>query len=128
MRQLTIALLGTSLLSMATPAIAGWSVKDLTPDGVYGVPTCSGVYIILRNGNPYYVGRSRVNIYRRLKAHAGGYGSKKVAELLGKSDKLTVEYECLTSVEQMESQLINELGTDKLGNMRRETDPADWDE
>ena len=126
MRRFSLLIAATLLIP--APAAAGWSSKDFTKDGIYGIPTCSGIYIIKRNGDPYYVGRSRRNIYERLQRHVSGSGSSKVAGLLKGSDRLTVEYECLTSVEQMEAQLIADLGTTRFGNLRRETDPADWDD
>lgn len=118
--------LAVCLLAMPTAAYA-WPTEDFNDNGVSHVPNCSGVYIIERNGDPYYVGRSRVSIRERLSRHLSGNGSRMVASILGGSDKLTVEYECLDSPEQMEAQLIQELGTTNFGNLRRETDPADWD-
>ena len=126
MRRISL-LIAVSLL-LPVPAAAGWSTKEFTKDGIYGIPSCSGIYIIKRNGDPYYVGRSRRSIQERLQRHVTGSGSRKVAGLLGSSDRLTVEYECLSSVEQMEAQLIADLGTTRFGNLRRETDPADWDD
>jgi excinuclease UvrABC nuclease subunit len=88
------------------------------------VPSEPGIYIIYAsNGEPYYVGRSRVNIRSRLMSHARGTGSQKVAMVLNSG--LLFEYEELLSVEQMEAQLIDAFGTTRAGNLRRETDPAD---
>jgi predicted GIY-YIG superfamily endonuclease len=113
---------------IAQEARASWTTYSFDEQSMAYVSSCSGVYIIFTDGTPYYVGRSRRDISARLKSHLKGTGSRKVAGLLGKSYKLTMAYECLTSVEQMEAQLIKELGTDKLGNLRKETDPADWDD
>lgn len=114
------------VVTLASPAMA-WPRQDFTENGVTHVSNCPGVYIIERNGTPYYIGRSRVSIQDRLKRHVKGTGSRMVAALLGGSDRLTVEYECVGNMEQMESQLIQHLGTTRFGNLRRETDPADWD-
>jgi excinuclease UvrABC nuclease subunit len=93
------------------------------------VPSVPGVYIIyLANGSPFYVGRSIVSVRDRLCCHAAGRGSQRVAELLRRGEKLTFEWEEMMSAEQAEAQLIKGLGTRgrEFGNLRRETDPADW--
>lgn len=90
------------------------------------VPEGPGVYIIYRAGQPFYVGRSLVNIRERLWRHATKQGSKKVREALSRGETLTFEWEELLSPHQAESQLITQLGTRVCGNLRRETDPADW--
>jgi hypothetical protein len=85
------------------------------------------VYIIYdSNGTPFYVGRSRVSIHDRLRCHAGRTGSKKVRDALNRGEKLTFEWEEMLSPEQAEAQLIFTLGALAAGNLRRETDPADW--
>lgn len=98
----------------------------LVPWGLAGVPESSGVYIIYADGSPFYVGRSIVNIHDRLYRHATGRGSQKVREALNRGDALTFEWEELLSPHQAEAQLIAALGTAVCGNLRRETDPADW--
>ncbi|HEY0412234.1 MAG TPA: GIY-YIG nuclease family protein [Allosphingosinicella sp.] len=115
-----------ALLLTAAPAMA-WTTVPFTESGLSSVSGCRGVYVIKRNDEPYYVGRSR-DIAVRLKRHLAGSGSRKVAEILGGNATLTVSYECGDSNEQMEARLIAELGTYKVGNLRRETDPADWDD
>ena len=91
------------------------------------VPKQPGVYIIYDGrGRPFYVGRSRVSIFYRLRCHASGSGSRKVRDALKRREKLTFEWEEMDSPEQAEAQLIAELGTLAAGNLRRETDPADW--
>ena len=126
------ALVAFSVMSFAAQGSGSWNRgqfdESATDKGIGNVSSCKGVYIIYSDGDPYYVGRSRVSVYARLRAHITGRGSRKVAELLGGSHRLTYEYECLDSVEQMEAQLIDELGTTRFGNLRRETDPADWDD
>jgi hypothetical protein len=47
-------------------------------------------------------------------------------EALSRHEPLEFEYQEMISVEQAEAMLIRELGTIRLGNLRRETDPADW--
>ena len=93
------------------------------------VPRDPGIYIIYlkQTGEPVYVGRSRRDIYSRLQRHVTRCGSRKVAEALSKHVPLELEYECMMSVEQAESQLITAFGTTRFFNLRRETDPADWD-
>ena len=91
---------------------------------VSSVPPEEGIYIVYKNGNAFYVGRSRVNIQRRLKSHLKGTGSRKIATELRTS--LQFEYCNLASFEQAEAIVIRELGTRSIGNLRFETDPADW--
>jgi excinuclease UvrABC nuclease subunit len=91
------------------------------------VPRGPGVYIIYnRDGEPFYVGRSRVSIHDRLRCHAARTGSQKVREALNRGEMLTFEWEEMLSPEQAEAQLINALGVIAAGNLRREADPADW--
>ena len=101
--------------------------KPLIPSTFMGVPHAPGVYIIYDGrGKPFYVGRSRVSIRDRLRCHAGRIGSRKVRDALNRGEKLTFEWEEMLSPEQAEAQLIAALGLVNLGNLRRETDPADW--
>jgi hypothetical protein len=90
------------------------------------VPNGPGVYIIHLYRRPFYVGRSRVNIRERLLRHVIGAGSTKIAEALAWHRPLEFEFEEMISPEQAESVLIQTLGTRVLGNLRSETDPADW--
>ena len=91
------------------------------------VPRASGVYIIYRAGTPVYIGRSRVDIHRRLQAHVTGRGNQGIAESILRGTALQFEWQELASPEQAEAILIRELGGMTYFNMRRETDPADWD-
>jgi hypothetical protein len=99
------------------------------PLHVSRVPHEAGIYIIyLKNTRePVYVGRSRCDIHGRLQRHVTRSGSRKVADALSKHIPLEFEYQCMISVEQAESQLITAFGTTRFFNLRRETDPADWD-
>jgi hypothetical protein len=91
-----------------------------------GADDCRGIYVIRRNGSPFYVGLSNGSVKDRLIAHFSGTGSSKIAEQLGQgSVTLSYEWLCLDNPEQAESELIKELGTYPEGNLRRETDPAD---
>jgi hypothetical protein len=92
------------------------------------VPRESGIYIIYSQltKEPVYVGRSRRDIHDRLQRHLVGTGSRKIADAMSHRIPLNFEYECMMSVEQAESNLIDALGTIKFFNLRRETDPADW--
>lgn len=101
--------------------------KELRLENIANVPKGSGVYIIYTlNGTPFYVGRSVVSIHDRLCAHASKRGSRKVKEALDRGERLQFEWEELGSPHQAEAQLILQLGSTKYGNLRRETDPADW--
>ncbi len=90
------------------------------------VPKRPGVYIIYRGNDPFYIGRSLVDVHRRLLAHAMKRGSRKVREALERGDSLHFEWEEILSAHQAEAELIRALGTINVGNLRRETDPADW--
>ena len=74
------------------------------------------------------MGRSRCDIQSRLLLHLNGRGNRNLAlaRRVGASGSLRFEYDCLISVNQVEAQLIRNLGVDKFANLRRETDPADW--
>jgi excinuclease UvrABC nuclease subunit len=89
------------------------------------VPAGPGVYIIYKGEQPFYIGRSRVSIRERLWRHLHNGGSQKVAAEL--KSHLTFEYEEMWSESQAEAQLIEALGTVGLGNLRSESDPADWE-
>ena len=94
---------------------------------VRNVPDGPGVYIVYkRDGTPYYVGRSLVSIHKRLVAHAQKRGSKKIRDALIKGWQLVFEWEEMASPHQAEAQLIKQLGVITAGNLRQETDPADW--
>jgi excinuclease UvrABC nuclease subunit len=101
--------------------------KPLILSSLGDVPNTPGVYIIYRRiGTPLYVGRSIVSIHNRLVVHAQKRGSRKVREALMRGEQLDFEWEELWSPHQAEGLLINQLGVITAGNLRRETDPADW--
>jgi len=101
--------------------------KPLVLTNLSDVPHGSGVYIVYkRNGTPFYVGRSAVNIHNRLVAHAQQRGSRKIREALAQGEQLDFEWEELDSPHQAEAELIKRLDVMTAGNLRRETDPADW--
>jgi hypothetical protein len=88
------------------------------------VPRRSGVYIIYDLAGPIYVGRSSVDIRRRLQSHFFGTGNRNLAlaRIRGALPSLTFAYCLLPSVEQadVERLLIAALGVAKFANMRRE--------
>jgi excinuclease UvrABC nuclease subunit len=91
------------------------------------VPNVSGVYIVYKkDGTPFYVGRSTGNIHDRLVAHAQQRGSRKIREALLRGEQFDFEWEELGSPHQAEAELIRQLGVITAGNLRRETNPADW--
>ena len=122
-----ILLVGAALL-VASPALAdGWYggqyQRGSSDMGVDGAPTCRGVYIIWAGGSPFYVGKSR-SIRSRLREHFSGAGSSAVASILNQNATIGWEALCTDSDEQMESQLMQHLGTTSLGNLRIEPDPG----
>ena len=130
MKRANVLLVGLVLATGPLSAFA-WSTGDFNEGGSggdkfsgNGPDTCRGVYVVRLQGSPFYVGRS-VNVRSRLLDHISGRGSRKIADQLGKGQKLTYEYECLDSVEQAEAILIKHYDTTKAGNLRRESDPAD---
>ena len=113
-------------ITFSSSAALAWGNANFSESGLYHVPNCPGVYVIYRGSQPFYVGRSRNSIADRLKRHLNGSGSRKVAEAVASGATMSVSYECGDSPEQMEAILIKEFGTNGLGNLRRESDPADW--
>jgi predicted GIY-YIG superfamily endonuclease len=92
---------------------------------IANVPRESGVYIIFEPAGAFYVGRSGVDIRRRLFAHLTGTGSQnvKLARKINEvAASLTFTYALIPRVNQreVESYLIAALGTARLANMRRE--------
>src|SRR6266446_11007454 len=87
------------------------------------VPRRSGVYVIYDLAGPIYVGRSRVDIQRRLQSHLNGTGNRNIrlARRMG-SSSLSFSYCCLPAAKQteVESILIAALGVGKFANLRRE--------
>lgn len=101
--------------------------KSLVLANLNDVPSGSGVYIVYtKGGTPFYVGRSITNIHNRLVAHAQMRGSRKIKEALLRGEQFDFEWEELGSPHQAEAELIRHLGETLAGNLRRETDPADW--
>jgi predicted GIY-YIG superfamily endonuclease len=101
------------------------SLLPFTVIFVNAVPAAPGIYVVYMNGAAFYVGRSRVDIRRRLKSHLKGNGNQKIAR--APRHTLQFEYCEMDSSEQAESQLMKQLKTGGLGNMRLETDPAEWE-
>jgi predicted GIY-YIG superfamily endonuclease len=102
-------------------------ILPFEPAHVGLVPHAAGIYIIYkRDGTPYYVGRSRVDIFGRLWKHVNKMGSKRIREALERGIRLDFEYQEMISPEQAEAILVKELGVLRFGNLRRESDPADW--
>jgi hypothetical protein len=91
---------------------------------IEAVPHQAGVYIIYDLAGPIYVGRSRVDINRRLRSHFKGTGNANIAlaRRVGASSSLTFTYCCLPPEEQadVERILIAALGVAKFANLRRE--------
>ena len=101
--------------------------KPLLLANLVDVPNAPGIYIVYRKGGkPFYVGRSRSSVHTRLVAHAQGRGSTKIREAFARGEQLDFEWEEMWSPEQVEAQLIKHLDVLTVGNLRRETDPADW--
>lgn len=88
------------------------------------VPRSSGVYIVYDLAGPIYVGRSRVDIHRRLQSHFDGTGNRNLAlaRRIGAGTSLTFTYCVLPPGEQadVERLLIAALGVAKYANLRRE--------
>jgi GIY-YIG catalytic domain len=91
---------------------------------VGAVPRRSGVYIIYDLAGPVYVGRSRVDIHRRLMSHFNGTGNRNIAmaRRVGVGASLSFTYCCLPAAEQQDVEriLIAALGAGKFANLRRE--------
>jgi excinuclease UvrABC nuclease subunit len=102
-------------------------LKMFNREEIRKVPGASGVYLVYikQSQKPFYIGRSRCDIRRRLFCHLNGIGSKRIKELLLKKTLLRFEWEELISVEQTEAILIRAHFNKCIGNMRKETDPAD---
>jgi hypothetical protein len=80
--------------------------------GVTAVPHRPDIYIIYKkDGTPFYVGRSRVDIFARLWKHLHGLGSMRIKAVLDQGVGLNFEFQEMISVEQAEAILIKELGS-----------------
>jgi GIY-YIG catalytic domain-containing protein len=91
------------------------------------VPASEGVYIVHYRNKPYYAGFSN-DLRRRLLEHLNRRGSTRILEGLKQGWQFTFTYAEIGSYQQAEAILLGNLGTVGLGNMRRETDPADkWE-
>jgi hypothetical protein len=91
---------------------------------VAAVPRSSGVYIIFDLAGPMYVGRSRVDIRRRLQGYLDGTRNRNIAlaRRVGAGASLSFSY-CLlprTVQGEIESLLIAALGVARFANLRRE--------
>jgi hypothetical protein len=88
------------------------------------VPHGSGIYIIFDMAGPIYVGRSRVDIHRRLQCHFDGTGNRNIAlaRRVGAGSSLTFTYCALPISAQadVERILIAALGVANFANLRRE--------
>ena len=74
---------------------AGIFMCPLPPvrEEVAGAPRRAGCYLIYLDGEIFYAGRSTTDIRRRLLAHANGYGSRKVRDVIREGiGQLTFEY------------------------------------
>lgn len=91
---------------------------------INAVPRTSGVYIVFDLAGPIYVGRSGVDIHRRLQSHFDGTGNRNLAlaRRIGAGTSLTFTYCVLPPGEQadIERILIAALGVARLANLRRE--------
>ena len=91
---------------------------------IEAVPHQGRVYIIYDLAGPIYVGRSRVDINRRLRSHANGTGNANIAlaQRVGASSSLTFTYCCLPAEAQadVERILIAALGVAQFANLRHE--------
>ena len=99
--------------------------RSLDIGNLIHVDNVMGVYIVYRNGEPFYAGRSTVSVRDRLQAHVMGRGSSKIRAALARREALQFEWEEMQSPQQAEAQLISALGLVKAGNLRQERDPAD---
>ncbi len=92
------------------------------------VPREAGIYLVYldKSRKPFYIGRSRCDIRRRLLCHLKGTGSKRIREQLSRNISLKFEWEEMISVEQAEAELIKEFFSETMGNKRKETDPAEY--
>jgi hypothetical protein len=88
------------------------------------VPRASGVYVVSDLSGPIHVGRSRVDIRRRLLTHLRGKGNRNIAfgRRVGAAASLDFTYCCLRPEEQadVERILIASFGVATLANLRRE--------
>ena len=85
-------------------------------------PGCAGVYVIQRDGENMYIGRSK-NIHYRLQKHYAGQGSKCVDSQRAEGGTWTYRFTCIPDPEQAEAQLIE--SNHPQCNLRGERDPAD---
>jgi predicted GIY-YIG superfamily endonuclease len=88
-------------------------VKAFTQENVDVIgkkASTGGVYIVDKDGNPFYVGRSICNVYFRLYKHSRNIGSKAIAAQ--SFSRLTFEFTTnVMSFEQVEADLAREFGT-----------------
>jgi hypothetical protein len=91
---------------------------------VLAVPRAAGVYIIYDLAGPIYVGRSSVDIHRRLHSHLLGTGNRNVAlaRRIGAAKSISFTYCLIPRSEQadVERVLIAALGVAKFANLRHE--------
>lgn len=110
----------TPMFRRTVPLARQFLVREKTLDD-------PGVYIVYLKGEPFYVGRSRVSMLKRLRAHLADSGSRMIREVPNKQD-LAFEYEPFEvhEVPGMEAFVMAALGTRDRGNLRWEIH-EDWD-
>lgn len=98
------------------------------------VPEKPGIYIIYDLAGIIYVGKSGINIRRRLKSHWSRRGNQNIAMAMkiGAGSSLTFKFWELTGFQanQAEGILIRELGAINYANLRKEKitdDPQGWE-
>jgi len=102
-----------------------WSkLQPFDENSLLRVPEKEGIYIIHHNNKPYYIGCS-ATLGSRLRTHLRKRGSRKVKEGIEAGWQFTFTYAEILSYQQAEAIFQDAIGEVALGNMRRETDPAD---
>jgi hypothetical protein len=89
-----------------------------------------GIYIIYDLAGPIYVGRSSIDIRRRLRAHYNMEGNRNIAAArrVGATTSLTFAFCCMPVAIQrdVEAILIRHLSVTSFANLRREAAAEDW--
>ncbi len=91
----------------------GGEIKAFTQENVDAISESGadgGVYIVYKDGKPFYIGRSISNVRHRLYKHSRNIGSKAIAAQ--NHSRLTFEFTTeIISVEQVEAELVRSFGT-----------------
>jgi hypothetical protein len=107
-------------------------IRPFNDEWVSKVDRSSGVYIVYDLAGPIYVGRSAVDIHRRLHSHLIERGNQVIAQAMriGAASSLTFTYCLLPRADQAnaEAVFIRELGSAEFANLRRETSDEDWND